>query len=350
MTRSPFMRATILAAFSIVASAGEPAAAQSVAEFYTGRQMILIVGSPPGDGYDTTGRIVARYMGKYLPGQPKFIVQNMTGAGGITAANYANTIATKDGSTIVVVNREAIFDPVFSGDATKANYDSRKFVWLGTPNQEVGMAYVMSDRGAKTIEDARRRELIIAGNAPTSGSSVMPRLLNALIGTKFKIVTGYGSSMDALLAMQNGEADARVTSGWTGPETTAAMDLQRRGKINLLLQIGVAKDSRYPDLQSIMEFAKTDEDRRLMELLFIGQSLGRPFFAPPGVPADRAAALQSAFMRTMDDPEFRKDAGDQEINVSPLFGPEMLKIVEGLYATPKPLLQKAIDMSAAAQK
>ncbi len=177
-----------------------------------------MVGTAAGSGYDTVARSLARYMGKYLPGQPKFVVQNMNGAGGITAMNYIANVAPRDGSTIAVVNREAIFDPIFSGPSSKANYDPRKLVWLGTPNQEIGMAYAMTARGVGTIEDAMQREVIVAAAGATSGSAVYPRLLNALIGTRFKIITGYPGSMDGpFWRWSSGEADARVTSGWAGP-------------------------------------------------------------------------------------------------------------------------------------
>jgi tripartite-type tricarboxylate transporter receptor subunit TctC len=334
----------------LVTRSGQPALAQTVEQFFAGRQITLIVGNAAGSGYDVIGRMIARHMGKYLPGQPKIVVQNMPGAGGIIAANNANTVAAKDGSVIFLTNREAIFDPLFSGAGSKANYDARKFVWLGTPNQEIGMAYATTRSGVKTIEDAMKREVVVAAAGATSGSAVFPRLLNALIGTKFKIVTGYPGSMDAMLAMERGEADGRVTSGWAGPETTQGMDWVKQGKAVLLMQIGVDKDPRYADVPSVMDYARSDEQRRLMELVFIGQALGRPFFAPPGVPADRAKALQDAFRRAMDDDEFKKEADDQKIDLSPLFAPEMQAIVEKIYDTPKPLLEKAIEISAAAQK
>jgi tripartite-type tricarboxylate transporter receptor subunit TctC len=324
--------------------------AQTAEAFYSGRQLTLVIGNAAGSGYDTIGRMVSRHMGKHLPGNPRIVAQNMNGAGGITAANYLSNIAPKDGSTFATVNREAIFDPLFSGAASKANYDPRKFVWIGTPNQEVGMAYAMTVKGVKRIEDAMERELVVAAAGATSGSAVFPRLLNSLIGTKFKIVTGYPGSMDAILAMERGEADARVTSGWAGPETAAGMEMVRQGKAVLLLQIGLYKDPRYPDVRSIMEFARTEEQKRLMELLFSGQSLGRPFFAPAGVPQDRAKALQDAFSRTMQDPEFKKEADEQKIDLSPLTGPEMLQIIEKAYATPKELLDRAVQISSAAQK
>jgi tripartite-type tricarboxylate transporter receptor subunit TctC len=336
-----------LAAFGLLT---QPVVAQTVEQFFSGRQVILVIGNAAGSGYDVIGRMVARHLGKYLPGQPKFVVQNMPGAGGIIAANYMNTIAPRDGSVICLTNREAIFDPLFSGNTSKANYDPRKFVWLGTPNQEFGMAYATTTSGVKTIEDAIKREVIVGAAGATSGSAVFPRLLNALINTKFKIVTGYPGSMDAVLAMERGETDGRVTSGWAGPETTQVMEWVKEGKATLLMQIGINKDPRYSDVPTIMEYAASDEQRKLMELLFIGQALGRPFFGPPGIPPDRAKSLQDAFARVMEDEEFKKEAEDQKIDRSPLFGMKMQAIVDRVYETPKSVLDKAIEISAVAQK
>jgi tripartite-type tricarboxylate transporter receptor subunit TctC len=324
--------------------------AQTVEQFYTDRQVTLIVGNAAGSGYDVIGRMVARYMGKHLPGKPTFVVRNMPGAGGITATNHMNTVADRDGSTIAVVGREAILDPLFSGDASKAVYDSRKFVWLGTPNQEIGMAYAMTKSGVKTIQDVMQREVTSAAAGATSGSAVTPRLLNALIGTKFKIIMGYPGSMEAMRAMESGEADARVTSGWAGPETTAAMEWVKEGKAVLLLQIGVSKHPDYPTVPLVMDLAKSDADRKVMELIFVAQQLGRPFFGPPGIPADRATALQTAFARTMEDPDFRKEAEAQKIDLSPLLAKDMQAIVDRVYGAPKDLIQRAVEVTALAKK
>jgi tripartite-type tricarboxylate transporter receptor subunit TctC len=343
------VRWLILVALAVLA-ASEPARPQSAERFYPGRQMVLIVGGAAGSGYDIIGRMLARYMGNYLPGRPSFIVRNMPGAGGVVAANHMNSVVDKDGATIAVVGREAIFDKLFSGVQSKANYDSRRFLWLGTPNQEVGMAYAMTVSGIKTIEDARKREVVVAAAGATSGSAVFPRLVNALLDTKFKIISGYTGSMDALLAMERGEADARVVSGWAGPEANAVMAWVAQDKANLLLQIGIRKYSGYPTIPQIMDLAKSEEDRKLMELVFVGQAVGRPFFGPPGVPADRGRALQEAFAKTMDDPGFKSEADSQKIELTPLLADDMIRIVTRVYSTPKPLLEKAIGISAAAQK
>jgi tripartite-type tricarboxylate transporter receptor subunit TctC len=329
--------------------ASAPARAQPAERFYPGRQMVLIVGGAAGSGYDVIGRMVARYMGNHLPGRPNFVVRNMPGAGGVVAANYMNSVADKDGATIAIVGREAIFDTLFSGTQSKASYDSRRFLWLGTPNQEVGMAYAMKASGIRTIEDAKNREVAVAAAGATSGSAVFPRLVNALLDTKFKIISGYTGSMDALLALERGEADARVVSGWAGPEANAVTAWVEQGKATLLLQIGINKHPGYPKIPHIMDLAKSEDDRKLMELVFVGQAVGRPFFGPPGVPADRGRALQEAFARTMDDPGFKSEAAEQKIELTPLLAEDMATIVSRVYDTPKPLLERAIRISAAAR-
>ena len=294
--------------------------------------------------------MVARHMSKYIPGQPNIVPRNMPGAGGIVATNHVVNVADRDGSVITVVGREAIFDPLLSGASSRAKYDPRQFVWLGTPNYEVGMAYAMTVSGVEKIEDAMRREVTVAASGATSGSAVTPRLLNALIGTKFKIITGYPGSMDALQAMERGETDARVTSGWAGPETIKAMEWVAQGKARLLLQIAVRRHPAYPKVPSVLDYAKSDEDRQLIDLLFVGQELGRPFFAPPGVPKDRASALQKAFANTMNDAKFRAEGDAQKLDLSPHLAKEMHEIVERVFNAPKPLIERAISVSASTKK
>jgi tripartite-type tricarboxylate transporter receptor subunit TctC len=289
-------------------------------------------------------------MGKYLPGRSTFVVRNMPGAGGIAATNHMNTVAERDGSVIAVVGREAIFDPLFSSDSSRALYDPRKFVWLGTPNQEIGMAYAMTASGVRSIQDAMQREVTVAAAGASSGSAATARLLNTLIGTRFKIIMGYPGSMEAMRAMESGEVEARVTSGWAGPETTAGMEWVKQGKAVLLLQIGIKKSPGYSDIPLVMDFAKSDTDRKVMELIFTTHELGRPFFGPPGIPAERAQVLQMAFARTMEDPDFRREAGALKIDLSPFLADDMHQIVDKTYSAPKELMQRAIEVTASSQK
>jgi tripartite-type tricarboxylate transporter receptor subunit TctC len=317
--------------------------AQTVEQFYNGKTISIVIGGASG-GYDIIGRMVGKYFGKYIPGNPHVIVRNMPGAGGITATNYMYAAAEKDGLVIAVVGREALFDPVFSGADSKALYDSRKFVYLGTPNREVGMAYAMTASKVNSIEDVQKREVTAAASGATSGSATSARLVNALLGTKFKIILGYPGGSEAMLAMENGEVDARVVTGFAGPEAIKVNDWITHGKAKLLLQLAVKSHPKYQDIPLIVDRARSEDDRKVMELMFLGQELGRPFFAPPGLPADRAKALQVAFAKTMDDPEFQKDAKDYEL--SPLLAADLQAVVEKVYGFPKEILQKAIDVIA----
>jgi tripartite-type tricarboxylate transporter receptor subunit TctC len=328
----------------------QQAAAQSAEQFFSGRQLSLVVGSAAGSGYDIVGRLVAKTMPKFIPGQPKLIVRNMPGAGGIVAANHIANVAERDGTVLAVVGREAIFDPIFSGSGSQAKYDPRTFLWLGTPNREIGMAYAMTASKVRTIEDAMQREVTVAASGATSGSAVTPRLLNALIGTKFKIIMGYPGSMDAMQAMERGETEARVTSGWAGPETVQGMRWVAEGKAVLLLQVAVRRHPAYASVPSIIDYAKSDTDKQLIDILFIGQELGRPFFGPPGVPEDRAKALQKAFADTMADPEFVSEGNAQKLDITPLLADDMLRIIDRVYSAPRALIDRAVEISAAAQK
>ena len=349
MTRqSSHTAATALALVALVSTGA--ASAQSVEQFYAGRQMNLVVGSAAGSGYDSVARMVAAVMPKYLPGNPSIVVRNMPAGSGIAATNHMWAVADKDGSTFACVQREAILDKLLGGETSQATYDPRRFTWIGTPSADVGMAYSATRSGILTIQDVMKRETITAAAGARSGSAVTPRLLNSLIGTKFKIVTGYQSSMDSLLAMERGEADARVNSGWTGPETVQVNEMVAQGKMAFLLQIGLARLPAYPKVPHVLDLVKSEDDTKLMTVLFAGQSLGRPFFAPPGIPADRAKALRDAFAASMKDPEFVAAAKKTFIDIDPATGEQMQKLIEQVYATPEPLLKRAIDITAGAQQ
>jgi tripartite-type tricarboxylate transporter receptor subunit TctC len=334
----------------IACTFGTSVAAQSPKDFYASHQVNLYVGSSAGGPYDAYARLIGLYMEKYLPGSPHIIVRNMPGAGGIVAANFLVNAAEKDGASFALLQREAPMDPLMSGTETKAQYDPLSFTWIGTPNQEIGMVYMSEASGAKTIEDTQRREYSLAASGSTSGAAVYGRILNMLIGTKFKIILGYPGSPDALLAIDNGEADGRVTSGWAGSERSAVTEWVAKGKARLLMQISSRKSPDYPDLPYIMDFARNDGDRQVMQFLFTGQLIGNPFVAAPGIPADRAAALRDAFMKTMKDPQFMSDANTQLLNLDPLPGDDMLKVMQRAYATPVVLRQRALDIYNSAQK
>jgi tripartite-type tricarboxylate transporter receptor subunit TctC len=348
MNRTSVAACAYFGAFILAPSAG----AQTAAEFYNNRQMTMIVSTTAGGGYDIFGRMFARHMGKYLPkGNARFVVKNMPGAGGLVGTNHMYNVADRDGSTIAVVNREALVEPLLAIDATHAKFDPRHFTWLGSPNLEVGMIYVSTASGVRSIEDAQRRETTLGTSSGSNSTGVIvPKLLNELIGTKFKVITGYPGSMESILAMERNEVDGRYSPGWAGPEANKVNDLVAAGKARLIAYLNPEDNPTFKDIPNVMALANSPENRQILGIVLSAQGLGRPFFAPPGVPADRAKALQDAFAATMKDPEFLTEAAAQKFEIEATSGPDMGAYIDRLYTTPAPLLKRAIDMMSQMQK
>lgn len=330
-------------------AAAASAQAQTPEAFYANREISLYVGSTAGSGYDAYGRAVSMFMEKYLPKGAHIVLKFMPGAGGLVATNYIANAGPKDGSAFLITQREAPIDPLMAGSETKAQFDPLKLVWLGTPNQEIGMVYVSTRSGAKTIQDAMTKELLIAAAGSTSGPAVYGRILNMLIGTKFKIVLGYVGSGDAMIAIENGEADGRITSGWAGPERAKATQWVGAGTARLLMQVSAWKSPDYPDLPYLMEVARNDDDRQVIQFLLTGQLIGNPFLAASDIPADRAAYLKKVFMSAVKDPDFATEAKKQLLVVGPVDGDELVAIMKKAYATPPELRKRALDIYNSAQ-
>ena len=328
------------------------AQAQTATEFFNNRQMTMLIGTTVGGGYDIFGRMFARHMGKYLPGgNAQFAVKNMPGAGGLVATNHMFNVAERDGSTIAVVNREALTEPLLSTERTQAMFDPRRFVWLGSPNLEVGMIYVSTASRVRSIADAQQREATLGTSSGANSTGVtVPKLLNVLIGTKFKVITGYPGSMESILAMERNEVDGRYSPGWAGPEANKVNDLVVAGKARLIVYLSPDDNPAFKDLPNVMGLATTPEYKQILGIVLSNQGLGRPFFAPPGVPADRVKALQDAFMATMKDREFLAEAAQYKFEITPIDGAAMASYVDRIYTTPAPLLKIAIDMMSQAQK
>jgi tripartite-type tricarboxylate transporter receptor subunit TctC len=275
----------------------------------------------------------------------------MPGAGGLIATNHVYNVAERDGTTIAVVNREALLEPLLAADATQAKFDPRRFSWLGSPNLEVGMIYVSTASGIRSIDDVRRRETTLGTSSGSNSTGVVvPKLLNELIGTKFKVIAGYPGSMEAILAMERNEVDGRYSPGWAGPEANKVNDLVATGKARLITYLNPENHAAFRHLPNVMDLANNPENRQILGIVLSAQGLGRPFFAPPGVPADRVKALQDAFLATMKDPEFLSEAAGQKFDIEATSGPDMAAYLDRLYATPAPLLKRAIEMITHAQK
>lgn len=307
-----------------------PAVAQdAVADFYRGRQITIIAGGTPGGGsaplYSQT---VARHMGRHLPGNPNFIVQYMPAASGLVAANFINNNAARDGTVFAHTPRNIVIEPLLNN--ANAKYDPSRFGWLGTANVETTVCMNWHTSPVKTLQDALTRESVAGGAAQDATQAMWPKAANLLIGTKFRLVRGYDSAPGILLAMERGEVETFCGLGWTYLKLRKA-DWIADKKVNILFHIA---GDKHPDLTAVPlmgDFIRSPEDRQVYNFLLAPQQFGRPFFAPPDVPADRLAALRLAFERTLKDPAFLVDAEKTGIEIQLRSGQDVAKTVHGLF-------------------
>jgi tripartite-type tricarboxylate transporter receptor subunit TctC len=328
-----------LAALAIQAGASH-AQTDPVADFYRGKTVTILVGYQAGGGYDLYARIVAQFLGKHIPGQPAVIVQNMPGAGGLRAARNLASVAAKDGTVLGMLAQTLPFDTVLG---YTPDIDAAKFTWIGRAamNVEVGVAFAKS--GIASIEDARKREITSGGTGGTASSTVVPFLLNKLAGTRFKLVAGYRSANEALLAMERGEIDM---VGATGISTIIAKhgDRLKDGTVRLIYQSALTRHSAIPNVPTIGEVATGKEERQILDLFSSGSAIGRALIAPPGLPADRTAALRRAMAATLADPELVALARKGNLMLEPGSAEELDGIVRTVLATPKSVAEKAKDV------
>jgi len=314
-----------------------PVHAQSVADFYRGKQVILIIGASSGGGYDFQGRLLARHIGKHIPGNPSVVVQNMPGAGSLQATNHLYNIAAKDGTVFGLIQRDMLVAKVMN--ASGIRFDIEKFNWIGNIASEIGIVVAWHTSPIKTTEDLFKTEMIIGGTGPTIDTETSPRLMNSLIGTKFRIVSGYPGTTEVLLAMERGEVMGLGDWSLSNIRSRNA-DMLRDGKIRLLMQNALKKSPDLPDVPLALDFAKSPEDRQVMEAFLAQKSVARPVLAPPGVPADRVQALRAAFMATAADPEFIKDAEKSRLEVSPTSGAEVERVISDITRVPPNLAER----------
>jgi len=324
------------AACCVLALGTIPAAAQSNAEPYAGKQVRMIIGFGAGGGYDRWARAIARHIGKHLPGNPAVISQNMPGAGSYVAASYIYNIAPKDGTAIGAIARDAALGPL-SG-APGAQFDPLKMSWIGTPAKETNICIAFHTAKVKTIQDLFKEQLIVGDTGPGTGTRTYPKVLNAILGTKFKLVGGFKSSVTVMLAMERGEVEGICES--YASVLRRHRDWIKDKTINILFQ-GGAKP--HPDLKGvpfILDFAKTPEQKQAIRFIYAGQGIGRPFVAPPNLEPGRLKMLRDAFNATMKDPEFLADAKKSKLKLEPENGEYLEGLIHDIYATPKPLVEK----------
>ena len=319
------------------ASVANSAAAQSVEEFYRGKTITMVVSTGVGNGFDTNARLVARHLGRHLPGQPTIVVKNMPGAGHVLAANHMATDAPRDGSTMALIMPSIITHQLLDGRGVR--YDVAKFQWLGASDYSNQSVYVWAT-GAKTFAETMSREVILGATGAGSYTLLYPALMNNLLGTRFKTVAGYKSAKDIDLAMQRGEIDGRA-GNYLSTLRSINGDWLRDKSINILVQIGNERDADFPDVPLLTEFAKSDETRRVLQLFEAEITVGRAFLTTPDVPADRLAALRQAFDATMADAAFRAEATRMGLDTNPIKADKMQAIVREVAATPPELIAVA---------
>jgi tripartite-type tricarboxylate transporter receptor subunit TctC len=333
--------ATRLVAAIVLATAAQaaaPAHAQSVADFYSGNRIVMIVAAPAGGGYDQNARTLGRYLGHHIPGAPTIVVQNMPGADGIIAANNVYNVAPQDGTVIGVGTRTTAFAPLFG--LAGARYDVSRIAWLGSSASETGVAVAWHTAPVKTAADLFKTELVIGAGSTGGDFYVFPYVLNHLLGTKFKIVGGYSGLASIGLAMERGEIQGVGNYTWTTLKFQHP-DWISEKTVALLLQFGLARHADLPDVPLAMDFAKTDEQRQLLAIFMRMKTFGFPFFVGPNVPADRVTTLRAAFEATMRDPDFVAETRRQKREVSPSSGETMQAALSETYALPAALLAKA---------
>ncbi len=304
----------------------------------------MVIGLSPGGGYDIYARIVGKHLVRNIPGQPSFVPRNMTGAGGLVAANHIYNVAPKDGTMLGAPQRGVPFEPLTGSADSKAQFDPLKFEWIGSANSETSVAVAWHTTGITSYKDLLTKEIVFAGTGAGTESVVMPYVMANLLGFKVKVIAGYpgGSEMD--LAMERGEVGGRGTYSWSSFKARR-MDWLRDKQVVILYQQALEKHPDLPDVPLALDLAKNDDDRKILELEMIPLLFGRPYMAPPGTPKDRVAALRKAFDDTMKDPEFIAESTKARLEIEPVTGQELDDLLKKAYATPKALVEKLAEVS-----
>jgi tripartite-type tricarboxylate transporter receptor subunit TctC len=300
------------------------------------KQVRLIIGYAAGGGYDQYGRLVARYLGKYLPGHPDILPQNMPGAGSIVAANAIYNTVPKDGSVIGLIARDAVTQPLTT-ENTGAKFDAAKMGWLGTPTAENFVCITSSKSKVKAFSDLMTTELVIGGAGAGSGMEIVPTALNGLVGTKFKVVGGYPGSTEVFLAMERGEVD-----GFCSSYSAVAIRYSDEIKSGDILVLFQAASRPNPDIAApfLPDLVKDAAQRQSIDFLFASQTLGRPFIAPPGLAPGTLGVLRDAFEAAVKDPNFVAEAAKLKLEIDPVNGAELERVVRSIYATPKSVVER----------
>lgn len=328
---------TVSAAFVALVGVGA-VQAQSVADFYKSKGLTIFIGSEPGGGYDTYGRLVQRNLSKHIPGNPNIVVKHMPGASGIRLANHMYARAEKDGSEIGIVQNTIVLEPLMGN--TGVQYEPDKYTWLGSVSSLTSLCVVSDQSPVQSMEEAKKREVLIGGQGSRSSTVLVANSLNALTGTKFKVVKGYPSTTSVFLAMERGEVHGLCGVGSDNILGHKFQDWQA-GKIKVIVQVNGAPVDDFKGVPWMMDYVNNERDRETMEFIVGRQYFGRPFVAPPNTATDKVPVLRKAFMDMMQDAAYLADAKKQQIPVNPVSGEEVQAFIAKLFKMPKDVVDRA---------
>lgn len=319
---------------------GRSASADTVADFFTGKTVTVAVGTSAGGSYDAYARLLARHFGGHVPGNPAVTPRNMPGGGGLVLANHTYNVAPKDGTFIAALHRGVPFEPLIGSHTETLKFDPLRMNWLGNLNVETGLTIVWHTAPQKTAQDLFNQELIVGGAGAAGDFEITANVLRNLLGMKYRIISGYPGSHEALLAMEQGEIQGLADYAW-GSVRSQQADWVKNGTIRILLQIGLNKEPDLPNVPSVLDLAKNAEQRQALELIFASKTIGRPFSLPQDVPADRLKALRAAFMATAQDPKFLADAQKTNLDVDPTTGEAVEQVLRKAFAAPPAVIESA---------
>ena len=316
--------------------------ADDVEEFYKGKSIRVVIGHSAGGGYDLYARLLSKHLRKHIPGQPTIVPQSMTGAGGLRVTNYLYSTASKDGTVIGTFSRSIPTIPLLTPPGT---FDARKFTWLGSMSSETSLCLTGGRSAVKTWQDMLTTRLVMGGQAVGTDSDIYARLYKNVLGAQIRIVSGYPGTTEITLAMERGEVDGICGLSW-GTVKVSHPEWRKNKSVNFLVQAGLRKDPDLPDVPFAMDLVNEPEKKQILYLHFAPQAMGRPFAAPPDIPADRKAALIRAFDATMRDPELLAEAAKQRMDIDPMTGKEIDELLARIYATPSGVVAKAAQAIA----
>ena len=330
--------ACVPVAAALILALTRVAAANDVEDFYRGRTLTVLISYSVGGGYDLYARLLAHYLGRHIPGNPNVVPQNMPGAGGLRAANYLFSAAPKDGSMIGTFSRSIPTMPLVTPQ--DAHFDGRKFSWIGSMSSDTSLCLTGAKSKVKTFHDMLTMPVVMGGQFAAADSDIYAHLYKNIFGAKIKLVSGYPGTNDITLAMERGEVDGICGLSW-GTLKVAHPDWMKNKSVNLLVQAALKKDPELPNVPLALDLIDDPQKKQILYITFAPQQIGRPFAAPPGIPADRHAALSKAFDDTMKDPALLAEAAKEKMDIAPMTGGEVGELLDKLYAIPPDVIAKA---------